>query len=122
MQTDSVMNGNRGNGLIRFEVKNGHFCWVCPEEIMFIISADHYVKSLIRNGKQTKWAIRHCTIKDILAILPIPNFIRLNRFYVLNSSQFSHIDEVSKIIYLQDRTSIPIDHRISPFIIGLLKN
>jgi DNA-binding LytR/AlgR family response regulator len=122
MEQNSVKLARTRMNTIRFEIINGSILWVYPEQIMFIISADHYVKSLIHSGAQIKWTIRHSTIKDILAILPTRHFIRLNRFYVLNLSQFSHFDETGKTIYLQNNISIPIDHCISPFIIGSLRN
>src|SRR5258706_16275913 len=70
--------------LIRFEEKRERYIWAHPDEIIFVISADHYVKSLIKCGKQMKWMSRHSTIKELLAILSADNFIRLNKFYLLN--------------------------------------
>ena len=122
MEQNAIKPENTQKNAIRFEIINGSICWVPPEEIMFIVSADHYVKSLIRSGSHIKWTIRHSTIKDILALLPTRHFIRLNRFYVLNLNQFSHFDDTGKTIYLQNNISIPVDHRISPFIIGSLRN
>ncbi len=111
-----------GTELIRFEEKKEIFTWVQPEEILFVKSADHYVKSLIQHGTQKKWMIRHCTIKDLLTILTYDRFVRLNKFYMINRNHFSYIDENEKILYLNDGFSIPIPHRISRFIIDMLKN
>ena len=110
-----------GMKLIRFEEKKEIYTWVQPEEILFVKSADHYVKSLIQTGTQKKWMIRHCTIKDLLTILSFSHFVRLNKFYMINRNHFSYIDENEKILYLDDGFSIPISHRISRFIIDMLK-
>ena len=107
--------------LIRFEEKKDHCIWVSPDEIVFVVSADHYVKSLIKCRDQLKWVSRHCTIKQLLATLSKDNFIRLNKFYLLNQNYFSHIDEHKKILYLCNNFSIPILHRISPYISDILK-
>jgi DNA-binding LytR/AlgR family response regulator len=93
-----------------------------PGKILFVTSADHYIKSLIQHETQKKWMIRHSTIKDLLGILSHGQFIRLNKFYMLNLDHFSHIDESEKILYLDDGYSIPIPHRISPFMIDMLKD
>jgi DNA-binding LytR/AlgR family response regulator len=116
--------GFRGDGtrLIRFEARKENYCWVEPEKILFVTSADHYIKSLIQHETQKKWMIRHSTIKDLLGILKQAQFIRLNKFYMLNLDHFSHIDEDEKILYLDDGYSISIPHRISPFMINMLKD
>jgi DNA-binding LytR/AlgR family response regulator len=108
-----------GTRLIRFEAKKEDYCWVEPGKILFVTSADHYIKSLIQHETQKKWMIRHSTIKDLLDILNHGQFIRLNKFYMLNLDHFSHIDESEKILYLNDGYSIPIPHRISPFMIDM---
>ena len=64
---------------------------------------------------------RHSTLKKLLDILPEDNFIRLNKFYLLNVNYFSHINENEKLIYFNDDFSIPIPHRISPYVRHLLK-
>jgi DNA-binding LytR/AlgR family response regulator len=107
--------------LIRFEEKKEGYIWAYPDEIIFVISADHYVKSLINCGKQKKWVIRHCTLKDIFASLSPDNFIRLNKFYLINRNYFSCINEDKKVIYLNDNFPIPVPHRISRYVLDLLK-
>ena len=39
---------------IRFEEKKERYIWAHPDEICFVKSADHYVKSLIKCGNQKK--------------------------------------------------------------------
>lgn len=107
--------------LIRFEEKRECHVWIHPDEIMFVVSADHYVKSLIQCGRQIKWMNRHCTIKELLATLPSGDFIRLNKFYLLNRNHFSGINEKEKMLYLSGDFSIPVPHRISKFIFDMLK-
>ncbi len=106
---------------IRFEIKKEQYIWAHPDEICFVKSADHYVKSLIKYGNQLIWMTRHSTIKELLDILPEVNFIRLNRFYVLNLNYFSHFNDSEKLLYLNQDFSISIPHRISPFLRHLLK-
>ncbi len=107
--------------LIRFEEKKERYFWTQPEEIIFVKSADHYVKSLINCGRQKKWMIRHCTLKELFVALSSANFIRLNKFYLINRNHFSHINENEKTLYLDDDTSIPVPHRISRYVIDSLK-
>jgi DNA-binding LytR/AlgR family response regulator len=107
---------------IRFEEKKERYIWAHPDEICFVKSADHYVKSLIKCGNQKKWMCRHSTLKELLGILPEGNFIRLNKFYLLNLNYFSHINESEKLLYFNDDFSIAIPHRISPFLRHLLKS
>jgi DNA-binding LytR/AlgR family response regulator len=107
---------------IRFEEKKEKYIWAHPNEICFVISADHYVKSLIKCGNQKKWMTRHSTLKELLDILPGRIFIRLNKFYLLNLNYFSHINEIEKLLYFKDDSSIAIPHRISPFLRHLLKS
>ncbi|HWH63534.1 MAG TPA: LytTR family transcriptional regulator DNA-binding domain-containing protein, partial [Ginsengibacter sp.] len=107
---------------IRFEERKEKYIWAPPDEICFVKSADHYVKSLIKCGKEKKWMSRHCTLKELLLLLPDDNFIRLNKFYLLNKDHFSHIDENEKLLYFKDNFSISIPHRISPYLRHLLKN
>ena len=107
---------------IRFEEKREKYTWVHPDEIYFAISSDHYVKTLINCGNKFKWMNRHSTLKELLHILPGENFMRLNKFYILNLNYFSHINENKKHLCFIDDHSIPIPHRISPFICRLLKN
>ncbi len=113
---------NLNAGLIRFEQKKERYLWVHPDDICFVKSADHYVKSLIKDGDQKKWMCRHCTLKQLLFILPDDNFIRLNKFYILNRNHFSHINENEKLLYFNDNFSVPVPHRISPYLRHLLKN
>ena len=108
--------------LIRFEEKKERYIWALPDEICFVKSADHYVKSLIQCGNQKKWMTRHSTLKGLIDILPQDNFIRLNRFYLLNRNHFSNINESENLLYLNDDFSIHILHRISPYIRHLLKS
>jgi DNA-binding LytR/AlgR family response regulator len=107
---------------IRFEERREKFILAHPAEIYFVKSADHYVKSLIRQGTEKKWMSRHSTLKELLAILPAENFIRLNKFYLLNLEYFSHIDHTSRVLYFNDNSSVAIPHRISPFLHHLLKS
>ena len=107
---------------IRFEEKKERYIWAHPDEICFVKSADHYVKSLIKCGNQKKWLTRHSTLKELLDILPEGIFIRLNKFYLLNLNYFSHINEIEKLLYFKDDSSIAIPHRISPFLRHLLKS
>lgn len=108
-------------GLVRFEEKKEHYVMVHPDKIMFVISADHYVKALIQCGNQDKWMTRHCTIKELHATLSTENFIRLNKFYLLNRNYFSGIDERGKKLYLLNDFSVPVPHRISRFILDMIK-
>jgi DNA-binding LytR/AlgR family response regulator len=110
------------NGLIRFEVKKESFIWVHPDQIMFVKSANHYVNALVQNGSDKKWVTRHSTLKELLVSRSMSNFIRLNRFYVVNKKYFSHIDFRKKLLFLIGGTSIPVIHRISSFIIETLKD
>ncbi len=105
---------------IRFEEKKDQYTLVHCDEIYFVKSADHYVKSLIRCGNQLKWMSRHSTLKELLDILP-NGFIRLNKFYLLNRNHFSHINEKEKLLYFNNDFAIPIPHRISPYLRHLLK-
>ena len=107
---------SKGTILIRFEEKKDKYVWVDADEICFVISADHYIKALIKTASKKKWMCRHCTLKELLNILPSDNFIRLNKFYVLNLNHFSHIDENNTLLYFNDDISIPIPHRISPYL------
>ncbi len=107
--------------LIRFEQKKEQYIWAQPDEIIFVKSADHYVKSLVMLKAKKAWVSRHSTIKKLLSVLPPYNFIRLNKFYLLNLTHFSHIDERKKLLYFTDNFSVPIPHRISPFILDLIK-
>ena len=107
---------------IRFEEKKDKFVWAHPDEIYFVVSADHYVKSLIKCGDQTKWMSRHSTLKELIHILGTTTFMRLNKFYLLNRHHFSHIDEHKKLLYFNDGSSVAIPHRISPFLCHLLKS
>ncbi len=107
--------------LIRFELKRYSYVWVTANDIVFVISADHYIKSLVKINNQTKWMIKHCTIKQLLVVLPGESFIRLNKFYLLNRNYFSTINAAEKIIYLSCNLSIPVPHRISRFIIDMIK-
>jgi DNA-binding LytR/AlgR family response regulator len=107
---------------IRFEEKREKYIWAHPDEICFVKSADHYVKSLIKCANQKKWLSRHSTLKELLDILPGGIFIRLNKFYLLNLNYFSHINENEKLLYFKDDSSIAIPHRISPFLRHLFKS
>jgi DNA-binding LytR/AlgR family response regulator len=107
---------------IRFEEKKERYIWAHPNEICFVISADHYVKSLIKCGNQKKWMTRHSTLKELFDILPADNFIRLNKFYLINQNYFSRVNESEKILYLNDNFPIPVPHRISPYVLHLLNN
>ena len=107
--------------LIRFAINKELFIWIQPEEILFIQSADHYVKTLVQHENRKKWTIRHSTLKEILPLLGNYNFIRLNKFYVINKNCVSHIDEGVKTIYLEDGFPIPLIHRISPFILNMFR-
>jgi LytTr DNA-binding domain len=107
--------------LIRFEEKKEWYTWANPCEIIFVKSADHYVKALIKCGREKKWMTRHSTLKELLDILPEDNFIRLNKFYLLNRNYFSYMNENEKIIYLKEDFFIPVPHRISPYVRHLLK-
>ncbi len=115
-----VQAANSDEELIRFEEKKERYVWTRPEEIIFVKSADHYVKSLIKCGGEKKWVTRHSTLKDLLVLLPQDIFIRLNRFYLLNRNYFSHFNENEKKLYLIDDFCIPISHRISPYLCHLL--
>jgi len=108
--------------LIRFEGKKDEYRWVAPNEICFVQSADHYVKSLIKCGLQMKWMSRHSTLKELLDLLPDENFIRLNKFYLLNRLHFSHLNESTKLLYFNDTTCIAVPHRISPYLCHILKS
>ena len=106
---------------MRFESKREKFAWIQPEEICFVKTADHYVKALVRNQSQLTWMTRHSTLKELLQLLPPGKFIRLNKFYLLNLSFFSHFNEKQKILYFKNDVSIAIPHRISPFVRQLLE-
>jgi DNA-binding LytR/AlgR family response regulator len=107
---------------IRFEAERKTYVWIHPEHILFIKSADHYVKALVQHANQKKWTMRHCTIKDLIAVLNYNQFIRLNKFYMINRAYFSHMDETGKMLILNDGFSIPVCHNISRFVIRLLKS
>jgi DNA-binding LytR/AlgR family response regulator len=107
--------------VIRFEEKKEKYFWAQPDQIYFVVSADHYVKALISNGKQKKWMSRHCTIKGLLGILPPGNFIRLNKFYLLNRNHFTGIDEAEKILFIDDNFPIPVPHSISKYVLDAVK-
>jgi DNA-binding LytR/AlgR family response regulator len=111
-----------GSGLIRFELRKESFIWVHHDQIMFFRSADHYINALVQNGSDRKWIIHHSTLKEFLELLAMGNFIRLNRFYVVNRKHFSHIDFHKKLLFLVDGSSIPVTHRISSFIVETLRS
>lgn len=107
---------------IRFEEKREKYIWVHPDEIYFVISSDHYVKALVKCDDKLKWITRHSTLKEMLDILPNENFIRLNKFYILNLNYFSDFNLDKKVLHFLGEYSLAVNHRISPFICRLLKN
>ena len=107
-----------GMTLIRFEEGRESWLWVQPESILFIKSSDHYVKTLVQHEDQKKWTLRHSTMKDLLPVLNNKYFVRLNRFYILNRVQFSHVDHRKKILFFKDGFSINVSHYISPYILN----
>lgn len=107
--------------LIRFEEKRGVYIWVKPEDIMFVKTADHYVRTLIKRGAQKIWAIRYGTLKDLLTLLTHDHFVRLNKFYMLNLNHFQCANENQRGIYLQDDFFVAVPHRISPYVLDILK-
>jgi DNA-binding LytR/AlgR family response regulator len=109
----------QANESIRFE-DNKRCRLVQPADILFVKSADHYVKSFVRYGREKKWMSRHCSLKELLDLLPPDDFVRLNKFYLLNLNHFSHIDESKKVLFFNDGFSLPIPHRISPYLRHLL--
>jgi hypothetical protein len=111
-----------GKALIRFDEGRDTWLWVPPESILFIKSADHYVKSLIQYKDQKKWTIRHSTIKDLLPLIRNCSFIRLNRFYIVNRNCFSHIDHKRKMLFFKDGFSISVSHGIPPFILDTISH
>jgi DNA-binding LytR/AlgR family response regulator len=113
----SLKIASSGAKLIRVVDKKESYLWVEPNSILFIKSADHYVKTLVQDKQQKKWAIRHSTIKDLLPLLSGGEFLRLNRFYIINCQHFSHFDRNKKTIYFKDGFSIFISHTISRFIL-----
>jgi DNA-binding LytR/AlgR family response regulator len=128
MNRSSYHNKNRslkiadsGASLIRFEEKRETWLWVEPESIVFIKSADHYVKTLVQYKHQKKWTTRHCTMKDLLPLLSSGYFIRLNRFYIINRRYFSHVDRKEGLLFFKDGFSIDIPHGISPFMLDTLE-
>lgn len=125
MITTSLINTNtvakRDSTFIRFQERKERYNWVSPDEICFVKSADHYVKSLIKHGTEYRWMSRHCTLKELLYMLPADHFIRLNKFYLLNCKHFSCFNENDKMLYLNDNFPIPIPHRISPYVRNMLK-
>ena len=126
-QTEALLNITQpGTGLqtirsIRFELGRDFYIRVNPDDILFAASADHYVKSMIYYGQRVNWAIKHRTLKDLLAVLPAEKFIRLNKFYLLNRNQFLYFDEPGKIFYFKHNISVPVIHRISPFILEMIR-
>lgn len=119
----SSINGKTpGTQFIRFEEKKERYTWAHSDEIYFGISADHYVKTLINCEGKMKWMTRHSTLKELLTILPGGNFVRLNKFYLLNLNYFSHINKSQKLLHFINGFSIAIPHRISPFLNHLLKS
>ena len=109
-----------GIRLIRFEEKRESYLWVYPESILFVKSADHYVKTLIQFRDQKKWTLRHCTMKELSSHLRQEYFIRLNRFYIINRNYFSHADNNKRTLYLKDGFSVDISHSISSFMLNVL--
>ncbi|PWT75855.1 MAG: hypothetical protein C5B59_07840 [Bacteroidetes bacterium] len=114
----SLKIASSGAQLIRVLDKKQSYIWVEPNAILFVKSADHYVKTLIQDEQQKKWALRHSTIKDLLPLLSGGEFLRLNRFYIINCQHFSHFDRNKKMIYFKDGFSILISHAISPFVLN----
>lgn len=109
-------------GDLRFFLRKESFVWVSPEEVIFIKSADHYVKTLIAFENNRRWTTRHCTLKEIFLELARDQFIRLNKFYIINKDHVSHIDEPAKIIYLDDGFPIIYEHRISKFMCSIFNS
>jgi DNA-binding LytR/AlgR family response regulator len=116
----SLKIADSGKALIRFDEGRESWLWVQPESILFIKSADHYVKTLIQYEEQKKWTLRHSTLKDLLPLLNSNYFIRLNRFYIVNRSRFSHVDHREKTLFFKDGFFIAVSHPISPFILDSL--
>jgi DNA-binding LytR/AlgR family response regulator len=65
--------------------------------------------------------IRHCTLKELFVVLPPDKFMRLNKFYLINRIHFLRINENEKLLYLNDNFSIPVPHRISRYVLDILK-
>ena len=112
---------SKGEELLRFEERRGVYLWVKPEDILFVKSADHYVKSVVQHGSQKKWAIRHGTLKGLLSILTHDHFVRLNKFYMLNLNHFLRTNENQNRIYFDEEFFVAVPHRISPYVLELLK-
>ena len=117
----SIKLSDSGSTIFRFEEKREKYLWIQPESILFVKSADHYIRTLVEHKNEKKWAIRHCTVKSMLSHLTHDHFVRLNRFYIINRNCFSHFNEEEGIIYLNDGYSVDISHGISRFILDVLK-
>ena len=106
---------------IRFTDNKESIVWVGPENILFAKSADHYIKALVDIGGEKKWMIRHSTLKDLLGLITNSDFIRLNKFYIINKNHLSRIDKNSRILHLKDGFTISISHPVSSYVISILR-
>jgi DNA-binding LytR/AlgR family response regulator len=120
-KTTTYIDENSNLQLIRFTDRKESFAWVRPENILFVKSADHYVKALVSLEGEKKWMIRHSTLKGLLSLLTGTHFIRLNKFYVINRNEFSHMDEKGKMLYLTDGFSIAVSHRVAKYMTNSLR-
>ncbi len=120
--------GEKGKGkslnnerlLIRFQVKNETFIYVKPQNVLFAEASDHYVKALISTGKEEKWVIRHCTLKELLLLLSQKSFIRLNRFYLVNKDRIVCLAIQERYILFDSNSKVLLKHHIDAYMLPFL--
>jgi DNA-binding LytR/AlgR family response regulator len=98
--------------LIRFEYGRQMHIWVKAGDMLFAQSADHYVKVLAQVADKKTWCTRHCTLKELTALLPAKGFKRISRFYLVNLRCLPPLDEIQKSLCFNGDFTVTLKHRI----------
>jgi len=112
---------------IRFDFRKDHPS-VSKKDVLFVQSAGHYIKALIRFEGRKMWATRHCSFQEMVDILSDKKFMVLGRFYLVNVSEVHDVLEEKNeknnkqqlVLFFDSECKTILEHEISPYVTKLL--
>lgn len=112
--TTVALNGETYNDhyILRLFVKTNEYVYIRPNDILLIESANHMVKVYVAMGRVCKKVFRHNTLKEFLAQLPSPQFIRLGRFYAINTRRVSAGNSKQQTFEFDFSFTVKVEHSL----------
>lgn len=100
---------------LRLRTPKRDVVFIAGEDALFAKSNDHWVKVLVKDGKQYAWYDSHCLMKEFLLYKGAGHLTRYTKFYAVNKPRVTKHSPEERTLVFDSAFPVHLKHPLKKY-------